>query len=290
MHPHASLVVFLGSITQAAKIFGFQGLVWEKFVAGIYLGSYVLLSAVLAFARDEEKVEEDGSHDLDPAPPDGVSLFNITKTVVAFGSVATSFLVCSWAVTKVCNSGEGHFALEDILRWSSPSTLKVFLYSGLMVGVWIRLLLLLPGLLLQFLCFILGLTSLGWVFEMNLNVRLSTRLSHLCMTIVYLCLVIATWYSYEWGASAEALNSMIGKLSDGAGLIIVCFVFVWFVLLIVAVTLGWDKTSSSDIWGVDWDSFLVMHAAMHLVVVCLYFSFVYDPSGTVKPSWTEKLG
>jgi hypothetical protein len=46
-HPFAFLTLFIVTLLQAVKIFGFEGLLWTKVWAGCFLGSYT----VLAFAN-----------------------------------------------------------------------------------------------------------------------------------------------------------------------------------------------------------------------------------------------
>ncbi|KAH7310137.1 hypothetical protein BKA65DRAFT_543283 [Rhexocercosporidium sp. MPI-PUGE-AT-0058] len=287
-HPKASVVLFLGPLSQAIKLFGFHGLLWAKILAGIYLISYMILAGVLALAQDGDGVEQ--SPTVHPVSEDSTlptaTIHSTSKVTFCLGftSLTASLLCCSWAVFQVCNSGEGNYELADVLFSFQPSILAYFLYACLVVGVYIRL----CSFLVSYFCI---MVSLGICLEAlnrvlgkycnwsRLKVAFGASLFFLGVaTGIYLMYTsFLWWFNYK------------GWLTDGSGVLVVGTGLAWFVAIIFDL-FGCLKSFHSRELTMEISFYLVLSFVAHLVVALLYFSNVYDSEGTVKPGWTEKLG
>lgn len=79
-------------------------------------------------------------------------------------------------------------------------------------------------------------------------------------------------------------------VTDGTGTLLLGGSCVWFIVLLYASVCERFKGLNLVVPKIDWAFYIVLSFIMHLVVACLYFSYVYNSAGTFKPQWTEKLG
>ena len=293
-HPKASLVLFLGPLTQAIKLFSFHGLLWAKILAGIYLSSYMILAGLLVVARDDDSMREALSihhpdfEDLTPR----LRLTSWPSFILGCTSLTASLLFCSWEISQVCYSGEGDSELDDIFSRIQPSILSLFFFVGLLVGNSMRLLsswictsyiVIGSKFCIDALNLALGIStaSSGWKIAFGASIYLlvyATELYFICTRYV--------WWMVEY-------RGWLARLSDGSGVILTGVGLTWAFMATLAIIferLGFPESLLTQASRMDRSFLLVLPFFVHLFVALLYFSYMYDPTGTIRPGWTERLG
>lgn len=261
LYPWASLISFLATSTQAVKIFGFTGpcIIWVKVAAGAYVGSYVVLASLslLPYSPEEVLQRENKQHLL------GRAWF--------FRLITGAHMVFTcWAIFQVAHIrdfrdesssiGEPLAAVLSALLLLFEVTIA---YMGLSVFVFC----------IAIACLYVCSVSmfLGTVFALVLCIGIWKFLLYLG-DLFWICINIANW------------------IVQGGGLLFLGFLF-FLVLNFLK-----DKVCrrATSLWSTDplvqSQVRVVGFAVMNLVAVCLYYRFAYDSRGTVKPTWTEKLG
>lgn len=309
LHPKASAILFLATLTQAVKVFGFQGVGWAKIFVAIYLLSYLIQAGIEVLATSPHQTnpptEEEG--ELFPAYN---AHYVKTKSYIAVFSLFGSFVFCSWAIHAVCISDFRDLDPNrkfsrfngDLRKWShlyGNSFLGWFLFVCDKIGFTLRLVTMLVLIFYPIISILRlpmlysdDITNLYRTLE-EMDIRWwlvwISLLLFVPVTIGLFGIFIILMTDYWWFSDFEYLI----WFTDGAGVLLFVLGSIWMAVWMVRLACDrWTKNMFLGTWRVRFQSpfFLVLSSIMHLVVACLYFAFAYDPTGTVKPAWTEQLG
>jgi len=273
-HPKASVVLFLGTLCQAVKIFSFQGVFWAKAAAAIYVSSYIVLAGVSLASRDLRNKYVPTHRKHNP----------FAQIVTVFGIIAVGIhgLVCCWAMFQVIH-------MEAVLS-TGPSDihgLTAVLYYVMTVLLHAVFLCLIMILLLVSIMMVLS----GGILLPFASLETDTTVRQIRFVGIFLQMAFGgcfLYVTYGWVVDPEhlVLYRFSNVLAQGGGLLAIGIGCLVLCMKVVAWICG--RVSFLQGWKLRTD--LVTFALANLVVACLYCSFAYDPEGTIKPAWTEKLG
>lgn len=287
-HPIASAVVFLASLTQAVKVFGFEGIKWAQVIAAFYLGSYLVLAAVQVLAQDENA----------PALPDLDSpawttskqrtFFQLQVMTLGLASSIASFVMCSWVVYKLCADGKGEF--NTIAIYASHNSLSgTFLVFSMIAVTCIHM-------VFALVAFAVIMGPLAWIFLIIREALLGTRrlpgVDRVLTTLFgFLWSGLALYLYLKWVTTYQITgHGVFGGTIAGAGVLVFGLICVELAIFLVVMVFGRKRRRVLSSKLVAAGFLMLLFSLMHLVVACLYFGYVFDPKGTAKPAWTEKLG
>lgn len=140
-HPKASTVIFLGTLTQAIKIFGFQGVMWAQVIAAIYLLSYLISVSMQVLGQNgeaEATYSPISSRKINWLRGWDSRILKYSAGIPSILSLFISFLVCAWAIFHVCDSSKQRFQLKGPLNTPTMPS-GVFFSASLFVGMCIRM-------------------------------------------------------------------------------------------------------------------------------------------------------
>lgn len=285
-HPIAFLLWFLGTATQAIKIFGFQGngLWWAKAIAGVYISSYIIPVGILAqlpYDPDSLYTLERRRGNIDHRSHESMIIARIS-TVAAIIHV----LVACYAIFQVTHIRGVDTFCHD------PNSGLVLARACVSTAITVLVITILPvALLLSFIAIsLIELLSEVAVRHGIFAIKLSALHPYIyngIRGVIYVASLIGVtvvYFNYRWMMA-------IGNVLVQGGFLIFCGV-----VTCVALCVGWSwfliKIDRGGIyWVYSWlECFAVVFASVSLVVAGLYCCFVYNSTGTIKPSWTDKLG
>lgn len=280
-HPKASALLFLGSMTQAIKIFSYQGVVWPKVLVAIYLSAYCIPVALLILAKSDFIYQQLHRSDT-------LSFIQRKKRSWSLIFSVTALGLCCWTLAKI------------VLKYNYEASAQRVEQSGVFTREAFQIFLGILGVALGgslrgvaiFYYFIALLSILYGIVVFTHNKPSSTQediiLSLFCILYIALGCVV-TYFVFPWIVTVEPGPQVAAALYS------VCLLSILLVLLYVAgrvldlVAFGILKVKDQSV-VYRRTPFSVVLASTYLLVALLHFAFLYDTSGTVKPQWTELLG
>lgn len=276
-NPFTSVILFIGTVVQAVKIFGYEGITWPKIIAAIYLGSYIISAAIsLAASPQEDHIPSRGGisypsvQHWDRFMPKRT----LIETIVAGSG---HIILCCFAFYHMLHqeqpaSGEGNVVLVQVVT---------LIYAVPIVAVVV----IIP--------FKMWPTAKALSREIReaaaepvLRMKIS-GLSTCALKIVALlgCAQIVILWITNWDFIAPFLIVLINWLTEGG-----VFLILAEVLLLVSLW-GWELWFSRKLSIEERGRlFFMFFAVFNLLVAGLYCWVAYDSWDTVKPAWTEMLG
>lgn len=304
LHPKSSAILFLATFTQVVKIFGFHGVGWAKVFVAIYLLSYLIQAGIEVLAQNSATSSvETNPPAVEPVPPTYNAHYVKTKSWVAFSSLMASFDFCSWAIHGVLMSNykedpnrKAREMDSDISKVSDMygyTFLGYFIFFGSVTALQLRLAITVVNVYSPLIALVWWATreadDVVRIWRRDINWWIVSPMLLMVFPGVYIFGIYAGAIFMWWLDDVGHLVWLI----DGAGMILFTLGSIWLALWMIRLACDrWIKLEILEIWRLRFNSpfFLVLSAVMHLAAACLYFRFVYDPTGTVKPGWTEKLG
>jgi len=247
------LVALAFAVLPAIKFFAITGLYWERIVAGMYIGPFVLLEILKIFSGDGIDRARGSTENRRGLPSSGLCS-------PSYISVAISVAFLSYFQAGVAESLLGdsrahllrYFGLVTTICWALPLT-----FAFIMCLMDIKRLrdAITPAL---YLLPMLGLPTVYYLFGQRLRPAIPNEplFEAICLTF----LVIWTLSGAKYAAVATKLARDNATENQNQH------------RRIIEITLA--------AWFASW----------HLVTLILFLKLSYDPSGTVKPAWTEHLG
>ena len=275
-NPFTSIVMFLGTLMQAVKIFGFEGTTWPKIIAAAYFGSYLLSAMVSVASSPLERT----------MPSRGVNHLSVQHWE-GFMSKRTQFetMIAVFGHTVLCS-----FAVFHLQHRATAEAMDANPVVSRYVGFFYAL-----PIVLSLYKFSIPLGKATICYSRELLENLSTprsgmRAVGLLRPIIRLSgilslVVLGYLWVKEWVVIFFVLTVLVNWFV--AGLPVLLITVVGFNVLLW----GWERYCSRRLLqGEKRRVFLLLFAAFNLVLAVLYCSVAYEPSDTIKPAWTEKLG
>lgn len=272
-HPKTFMLLFLATLVPAIKLLGLQGIPWTKAWAGIYLCSFVVLAIVRALAPE-------GWRDSPPpaAPPKSnrsfqEKLLGIIRIVLLVVAGAVHAFVSCWALIKVRHDEIFKGPLDQLLIMSPIPFIMALIIPCVLAAYspWLMY--------YHFMGSDLTLTSIRYTTDSH------EFGSYIWMPIVATGLLISGVLSLHL-----QFNHIIFDLTYVVTFIILCFGLLFLLFTIMSVLsrkvpfLSFLKFNDGDYRA------LLVFPFFNFIVALLYYRYAYDPTGTVKPLWTEELG
>lgn len=275
-HPKTFLLLFVVTLVQAVKVLGLQGLPWTRVWAGIYLCSYVVLAIVRALAPK-------GWRDRPPrVAPLGE---NPSFQEKMLGTIRIVLL----AVASAVHASVSCWALIYVQRQYDPT--EILLLGWLVLSTWMSMASIvgLPFLIYDHFSGV-GITRIS-IRSLRLNHGLASHIWMPAVASVFLlvCIAYSIIGSIILGLEDRFLPIYL-EFSYGVTSITLCFGLLFLLLTIMSILskkvplLGFLKFNDGDYKA------LLVFPFFNFIVALLYYRYAYDPSGTVKPLWTEALG
>jgi hypothetical protein len=279
-HPRASTLLFLGSLTQAIKIFSFQGIVWPKVLGAIYLTAYCIPAALLILAKSDFTYQQLNKSDT-------FSFTQGRKRSWTPMFTATAFGLCCWTLTKIVlkynlaapmepddpggifarGTFHGWMTLLGVTAGGSVRGTVIFYFFGVLLWLLVSL--------VQFNQ--KGTSTPGRVF-----------LSLLCVLYIGVdCVII--YYLVPWILNVEPSAQVAAALFSVLLLLILMGLLCVMVRILDLLSIWILRVRGQKVVN-KWSPFAVVLVCIYFLVALLHFVFVYDASGTAKPHWTEVLG
>ena len=297
-HPLIFSILFLVTLSQAIKFLGLQGLPWTKVWAGIYLCSYVVLAIVRALASKDwldrpPRVAPLGENALFKE-----KLLGIIRIVLLVVASAVHVSVSCWALSYT--QYQYRWVYEESFGWIFAIIDASRIIFFLCIAV--SLITLLPWVLFLYL---MG-GNLTWIsfreqivqryiidFENEQNyMGLRRENDHFLMLelmpVAVAVLLSCILYSLSWVFGNLFMTILM--IIDGGSTLTLCFSLLFLLFTIMsAISKRVGFLSFLKFDDGDYKALLVF-PFFNFLVALLYYRYVYDPTGTVKPSWTESLG
>lgn len=276
-NPFTSLVLFVGTVAQAAKIFGYEGLTWPKVIASIYLGSYTISAAIsLAASPLEDRIPSRGG--LSHLSVQHWDRFMPKRTAIE-GIIAGSghIVLCCFAFYHMRHieqpaSGEANQVITRLvtLIWAAPIGPVVVMVPFKMWPT----------------AKALSLSVREAAAEPLLKSKISGFI--ICGSKLIALLggaqIVVIWIR-NGPVVVWLLITLVNWLVEGGVFLILAQCV--FLISVLAWEYWFSKNLSMEKRR---RAYLVFFAFFNLLVAGLYCCIAYDSRDTVKPAWTEKLG
>ncbi|MCJ1458771.1 hypothetical protein MMC28_009145 [Mycoblastus sanguinarius] len=243
-------IVFLFAIPQFVKLYAFQGLMWTKLIASMYLGSFLIMELLVmwpytwviqpsAANNTEKRVRGFGS------------------TSLPFSSIALAVVFALWFIAAAFQRMFGGMVKFSLLQWIGIVTL--FFGAGALLAGFLASATLkrnphdMAGPFVV-LVIVVGLSAAFYFIG---------SLSGMHQLPLVWSNVISAILTAVWAAGAAKYANIATDTIRKAGQL---------TQRRVERVLGW------------------YFFGLHLVAAGLYYGFCYDSEGTSRPSWTERLG
>lgn len=269
--PFVSLFWFLCTATQFVKIFGFEGrsIWWAKVAAGSYIGSWLLITAVSLLPRDEVS---------------NISFGQGHRDILSLVNVALYYLHAGFS----CYAMYQVTHMDDIVGDTLSEEKEISSIRAGVLGLLVCCtsipagVIMLGGSVGYFLLFI---TALGLDEQRSFPLReKAARTIAAILLLGFSPFLIAHFSTICWW-----VYLIVDIAVQGGALNI----FMFFGLCLVNLMcdhLFRNVASLNHMKALKEDELLYWFLAVTLLLVgCLYCAFAYDPEGTVKPAWLDKL-
>lgn len=278
--PKASLIIFVGVLTQIIKLFGYQILTWPEVIAGMYAAPFALQAGLVLVA---DPIEDNGLPvqrlwERRPARVHRPLNAYFSWTLFVYCCVV-SLIVSSVAINRIFPTlaafGTEKSGAYNGLWWTGKSvTIIILLVAGTMLAS--------------------ALTFAPAIIILDQKNRYSIVYS-LCVTVVGAYLVFELWYNLlsmadERPYSDGDLRIWTVCFPSCFGIALLIFTGVIFVTWILTLLVRTVQRLIGCRVRRQQQSHMVGIAFAHLVVAVLYGTYGYDSKGTIKPAWTDKLG
>lgn len=288
-HPWGYVILLVAAVLQAAKIFGFQGMLWTKVWAGLYLSSYVIIALVGFLAPRDWR---DSRPNIVSSRHHYLSFAALSK-VLLWPALGVHFVCCSWILDRI------------IVGDLSPLQIPFFyefvpMLVTMAVSAWLAALL--AGLISSAPFFLLG-----WLVTLvNIDVDWWGEFTWSCshpVRIVLMSLIFLGGIGWlcSFGYLTQTLVGIFLTISILEESVFFTFVrgstnlllYIGMSWLIGAflVPLGqWVPLLKKFNKRAKSHGHLVVFACWNFVQALLYYRLRYDSKGTIKPPWTDNLG
>jgi len=301
----ARFVIFvLGLMPQALKLLGMKGLLWTQAWAGIYLRSFLTLTFVDVIAeptQDHAQISQDSQSDA--------NLENVIRLLFRI-TVIAHFALLFWTLSNFLPPYE----LLDITEGVSEDNVRalplvVLLLSsipfGIMISVCIFVVPLGPPLVLIMILW--GISRYFHLDRIMHQAYIRAEAAHPdrldIVRALSLCLLavgmfgVPVWFGIRLNEDHQSEIEIFLSLS--LEIVKACLAAISSCTVLLCLWLAAWKISSKV--APSWFGSVLEKVSLHVwlayaftitnFLLCLmYYCFIYDPTGTVKPAWTEKLG
>ncbi|KAL2073864.1 hypothetical protein VTL71DRAFT_11190 [Oculimacula yallundae] len=296
--PWVMLVLFVGTSTQAVKILGSKCLIWTKIWTVSYVTSYIALALIeVSPARVTDQIAMIGKYRI---RLEAMRTFRTTLHVTAMIIHALCFFWTSYQLV--------HLDISMLFEYSAFLSLWALLIRlpAMIETVIVAMTIFSPLWLLIIPIFMLVIriyqvmTRLESDRQHNQSRRLLRHLAltaciWLCRIVIFLCYVISfgilmfsviVYRKFRMHVAEIFVQGLSNTLIAGFP----CLVFFHYL-----ISKRVELPKAEDLLYVDcedsWNKArLVTFAFMNFVIGLLYYCVRYNPQGTVKPAWTERLG
>jgi hypothetical protein len=268
-HPKTFVILLIGTLLQAIKLFAVQGIFWTKVWAGIYLASYLLVAASVYLPPRDWRNKRPLGYSPGETPPKVDKSLDILSNFLFILALVVHYTICSWAVYKL-------FLLLKIFVTKLPPEsfgYNVFIYFPVIVG---------PGSIMGVFVF-----KLDQSFVRGFRKLLVSLLLKAYISFVLIPTMLPISCQPEFLPDFTGIN---GVLVLGGGILLLYFIIL--VLIIRVLSLLFEKISFLRQYKPELNThcLLIMFASSNFLVLFLYYHSVYNSSETVKPTWAENLG
>lgn len=257
----ARLLAFILTSPLMVRMYGFQGLYWSKVIASMYLGSFVVVEALIVMHRPAR-------HHVDPKREEPIKSSGLSSLSYISVTLAVAFTVFFGASAFMDIFEEPHSTLIKYLGlFSGGAWLLPFLFALGFCAVdttanefWRDVLLPIPLLILG-----LGLSALYYAFGPKIleavERPLDTQAASAAFCLVWAITILPYANSVFAGIRRRGTNVAQGDRAAQA-----------------------DRLRRFIEKSLAWYFMLC-----HLVTAVLYLCFSYDSTGTYAPTWTNPL-
>jgi hypothetical protein len=265
-------VIFAFSVPQIVKLFALQGVLITQICAAIFLGSFVIIElfVVLPKAYTTLEAPEANEYNMENAGFDSLPYLTV--------AASTCFILYA-AIQALVSVFEAHGLALDALQ----STGLTILFCGSAAFV--------PSGLYSHFLRLRAQVSNSDTNETS-TVKLRRQFLALENILLLLILVVPTAY-YVLSYLLSPMRRNNHALDPTTGNIVApIMIGIWATLCLLwasvtfkaVIASGRATTRRVEIM-LSWYFW-----SLHLVAALLYYRYVYDSKGTVKPAWTEQLG
>lgn len=259
-------VVFVITVSQFVKIVALGGVLWSKVIAMCYLGSFLLMEFFVVWpaawrwapSTPGPSKEEISRVDNDDNAVESVALPPRNETLFTYASIALAVAFMLWFTSAACRDifGQPHHTL---LSWAAIVTGSL----GTFLAV--------PG------------------FWYSIRHSGTTSWSEIKTATLLLFIVIvapAGFYIGGWFVPVETTTVLVGL---GAAMLTTLWAGLGFVYALE--TLRLVRKPGRDRERKKVEQFAAVYFfVLHFGTGLLFYTCSYNAAGTIKPSWTEKLG
>lgn len=286
-HPWTFIILFLATLVPAIKLLGLHGLPWTKVWTNMYLCSFVVLAIVRALApKGWRNTPPPQFARLAEVPSFHEQLLGISRIVLWVVASAVHATVACWALTHVQHEYDdegGLFLTARLIFFLTTSGLLVLSISLLLHFHFMgtdR-----SEILLYFLTLPMAGQRNAAIAWYPLFLKLEPHIFILPITAGAFCVAYALKAQLE-----DTSVTILTIFSAGGFSLTMCFGLLFLLFTIMSVIfesvpfLSFLKFNDGNYKA------LLVFPFFNFLVAFLYYCFVYDPTGTAKPSWTENLG
>jgi hypothetical protein len=247
-------ILFAFLLPQILKLYFFQGLIWAKIIASMYLASFVVVELLVVWPRLPDSLTEKRE-----------------KTIKASGALSLCYISCALAVAFLLWFSAT--ALRDILgepNHTLPKHLGLasFALSSLLV-------------------------ALGYVTCMHGCQSIRDALEPSFLLVLFLG-IPWIYYAVEPQLSLRVSQPLTIQLVSAGLLVGWAAVGVLFATAVTAPTRKaaqeGEATQAAKVRRYQEKVAAWYFMILHVVTAILYLMYSYDPAGTFRPPWTECLG
>jgi hypothetical protein len=290
-HPWGYVILLVVAVLQAAKIFGFEGLLWTKVWAGLYLSSYVVIALVGFLAPKDWR---DSRPDIS-SNRRSYSSFTALSEVLLWPALGAHFVCCSWILDRIIVGNLAplqipfFYAFVPLLVTVSASAWLAALLAGLISSS--------PFFLLGWLAALVDIDIYQWgegEFTWNCSRPVEIVLASLMFLggVGWICsftYLVRTLFSIFLKSSVFD-DSVFFTFARGSINLLLCIGLFWLTKGSLTILAVWIPSMKRlDRWA-NSHGYLVVFACWNFVQALLYYRLRYDSKGTIKPPWTDNLG
>jgi len=295
-HPIPFGILFIGTILQTIKILGFQGMVWIKVWAAAYSLSFVVLAMVSFLAPKDWR---DNPPEVSVTEQDTIWTFGNMSKGLCYVALAAQFVCCGWIFNIILGlPASDHPSTEE----------SDYIVSSLATEFAPLVVLLLLGSLIAGIA-ILAPAAVIWGLSEHFAVRrfLSRYLGECLSGTLYVMFVlvwIVVWVflwifsiiriydssNIESQGSDHTVLALAWKLIRGCANLLMYIGFMFQIKSLVDSEQEEIPIMKKLRPILKRKGLLVIFACWIFFEAFLYYRLRFDPQGTVKPSWTDKLG
>ena len=272
-------IVFALSVSQIVKLFGFQGVLMTQICAAMFLGSFIVVELLVVIPRSYAFTEQ-----LEAGEPVKAAGFDSLPYLTVAASTCFILFVIIQAIVSVFDTFGNNV---DTLQ----STGLTILFCGSAAFV--------PSSLYSHFLRLKKHVSSKTVAEdprpsANETTSVKPRISLRALENILLLLILAVptaYYLLSYLLSPMRKGQHPLNLTTGR-IVAPVMIGIWAALCLLwahstfqtvrangrAIARRVENVLSWYFWS------------LHLVAAVLYYRYVYNPEGTVKPGWTEQLG